>query len=66
MFINLFTLGTFLNQIGRVMDRVYMISRVIEHVPVAAFIFRASERDVINYGIDTRHEENRMYPSQAF
>ena len=46
------------------MSIVDMITKDIEHVPVATFIFRVSENEVAKYSLDTRpsYERNRMTP----
>ena len=50
----LLTLGKYLNRVDEVMTEVDKITENIEHMPVAAFIFRDKESDMVNYSSDKR------------
>ena len=53
-FNTLLTLGRYLNRVDEVMTEVDKITENIEHMPVAAFIFRDEESDIVNYSSDKR------------
>ena len=48
------TLGRYLNRVDDVMTKVDQITENIEHMPVAAFIFRDKESVILNYSADKR------------
>ena len=47
-------LGKYLNDVDRVMTQVDRITEDIDHMPVAAFIFRDQESDEVHYSADIR------------
>ena len=47
-------LGKYLDKVDRVMTQVDRITEDIDHMPVAAFIFRDQESDEVNYSADIR------------
>ena len=47
-------LGKYLNRVDSVMTKVDKIAEDIEHIPVAAFIFRDSESVMVNYSSEKR------------
>ena len=49
------TLGKYLDKVDRVMTQVDRITEDIDHMPVAAFIFRDKESDVVHYSTDIRY-----------
>ena len=53
-FNTLLTLGRYLNRVDEVMTEVDKITENIEHMPVAAFIFRDKESVMVNYSSDKR------------
>ena len=46
--------GKYLNKVDRVMTLVDRITEDIDHMPVAAFIFRDKESDEVHYSADIR------------
>ena len=48
------SLGEYLDKVDRVMTQVDQITEDIDHMPVAAFIFRDQERDEVLYSTDIR------------
>ena len=48
------TPGRYISKVDRVMTQVDMITEDIDHMPVAAFIFRDQESDEIHYSPDIR------------
>ena len=52
-------LGKYLDKVDRVMTKVDRITEEMEHMPVAAFIFRDKESDEVHYSSDIRfHPRN--------
>ena len=49
-----FNLGEYLDKVDRVMTQVDRITEDIDHMPVAAFIFRDKEISMVNYSSDKR------------
>ena len=47
--------GKYLNKVDRVMTQVDKITEDIDHMPVAAFIFKDKESDEVHYSIDIRY-----------
>ena len=47
-------LGKYLQSVDRVMTQVDRITEDIDHMPVAAFIFREKESDEVNFSEDIR------------
>ena len=47
-------LGKYLDKVDRVMAQVDRITEDIDHMPVAAFIFREKESMEVQYTLDTR------------
>ena len=47
-------LGKYLDKVDRVMTQVDRITEDIDHMPVAAFIFRDQESDEVNFSADIR------------
>ena len=54
MFNALLTQGRYLNRVDDVMTKVDKITENIEHMPIAAFIFRDKESAMVNYSSDKR------------
>ena len=50
----LLCLGKYLNKVDRVMSLVDRITENIDHMPLAAFIFRNKESDEVHYSLDKR------------
>ena len=50
-----FILGKYLDKVDRVMAQVDRITEDIAHMPVAAFIFRDKESDVVHYSTNIRY-----------
>ena len=48
------TLGNYLSKVDKVMGQVDKITEDIDHMPVAAFIFRDKESDEVHYSPDIR------------
>ena len=48
------TSGKFISKVDRVMTQVDRIMEDIDYMPVAAFIFREKESDVVHYSLDIR------------
>ena len=48
------SLGKYLDRVDRVMTQVDRITEDIDHMPVAAFIFRDKESRVVHYSVDLR------------
>ena len=48
------SLGKYLDSVDRVMTQVDRITEDIDHMPVAAFIFRGKESDEVHYSSDIR------------
>ena len=46
--------GTYVSKVDRVMTQVDRITEDIDHMPVAAFIFRDQESDEVHYTADIR------------
>ena len=46
--------GKYISKVDRVMTQVDRITEDIAHMPVAAFIFREKESDVVHYSADIR------------
>ena len=46
--------GKYIRQVDRVMTQVDRITEDIDHMPVAAFIFRDKESDEVHYSADIR------------
>ena len=49
------SLGKYLDKVDRVMTQVDRITEDIDHMPVAAFIFRDKESDEVHYSTDIRY-----------
>ena len=47
-------LGKYLDKVDRVMTQVDRITEDIDHMPVAAFIFRDQESDEVHFSADIR------------
>ena len=52
--VKFYNLGKYIRQVDRVMTQVDRITENIDHMPVAAFIFRDQERDEVQYSADIR------------
>ena len=48
------TAGKYISKVDRVMTQVDRITEDIDHMPVAAFIFRDQESDEVHYSTDIR------------
>ena len=48
-------LGKFLDKVDRVMTQVDRITEDIDHMPVAAFIFRDQESDEVHFSAELRY-----------
>ena len=48
------TVGNYISKVDRVMTQVDRITEDIDHMPVAAFIFRDQESDEVHYSADVR------------
>ena len=48
------TAGKYISKVDRVMTQVDRITEDIDHMPVAAFIFRDQESDEVHYSMDIR------------
>ena len=48
------TAGKYVSRVDRVMTQVDRITEEINHMPVAAFIFRDQESDVVHFSTDIR------------
>ena len=48
------TPGKYISQVDRVMTQVDRITEDIDHMPLAAFIFRDQESDEVHYSSDIR------------
>ena len=48
------TLGNYLSKVDKVMGQVDKITEDIDHMPVAAFIFRDKESDEVHYSPEIR------------
>ena len=48
------TSGEYIRQVDKVMTQVDRITEDIDHMPVAAFIFRDKESDEVHYSLDIR------------
>ena len=48
------TAGKYISKVDRVMTQVDRITEDIDHMPVAAFIFREKESDEVNFSEDIR------------
>ena len=48
------TPGKYISKVDRVMTQVARITEDIAHMPVAAFIFREKDDDVVHYSLDIR------------
>ena len=48
------TAGKYISKVDRVMTQVDRITEDIDHMPVAAFIFRDQESDEVHYSADIR------------
>ena len=48
------TAGKYISKVDRVMTQVDRITEDIDHMPVAAFIFRDKESDTVHYSSDKR------------
>ena len=48
------SLGKYLDRVDRVMTQVDRITEDIDHMPVAAFIFRDDESREVHYSLDIR------------
>ena len=48
------TPGNYISKVDRVMTQVDRITEGIAHMPVAAFIFREKDDDVVHYSLDIR------------
>ena len=46
--------GIYLDKVDKVMTQVDWITEDIDHMPLAAFIFRDKERDEVHYSSDIR------------
>ena len=46
--------GKYISKVDRVMTEVDRITEDIDHMPVAAFIFREKEKDEVHYSADIR------------
>ena len=46
--------GKYLDKVDRVMTQVDRITEDIDHMPVAAFIFKEKESDEVHYSADIR------------
>ncbi len=60
MFISHPSKGKYLDKIDMVMTQVDRITEDIDHMPVAAFIFRDKESDKVYYSLDIRYLNNLM------
>ena len=48
------TVGKYISKVDRVMTQVDRITEDIDHMPVAAFIFRDQESDEVHFSADIR------------
>ena len=51
---NIFTAGKYISKVDRLMTQVDRITEDIDHMPVAAFIFRDQESDEVHFSADIR------------
>ena len=58
------SLGKYLDRVDSVMTQVDRITEDIDHMPVAAFIFRDNESKKIQYSRQIRLTENRFLSSK--